>query len=200
MTSKTPEDRSEIIEKANAKAKKGYKRNLKKRTNVSPEELVVIKDMLVSLKLVGYTNTQCAAIVGLSKGQTKEVVNDPNFKSRLASLQKKLPEAAINLGRAYLVEGVQAVVHVMRTEKDNGLVLKAAAELFDRFGIPKNTRAEIKTDPAAGQTEGEIPKDVMERIRLAPPELQEQIAGLNESFREGVERILDGGNRGSDPN
>jgi hypothetical protein len=79
MTNKTPAERSEVIEKANAKARKGYKRNLKKRTNVTPEELVVIKDMVVSLKLVGYTNTQCAAIVGLSKGQTKEIVNDHEF-------------------------------------------------------------------------------------------------------------------------
>jgi hypothetical protein len=96
------------------------------------------------------------------------------------------------------VEGVQAVVHIMRTETDNALVLKAAAELFDRFGLPKNTRAEVKTEPTAGQTENEIPKDVMDRLRAAPPELQEQVAGLHESFREGVERILNGGIDGSD--
>lgn len=189
---RTPEGRSEIVEKATNKARRGYKTNLKKRTKVTDEELVVIKDMLVSLKLVSYTNTQCAAIVGLSKGQTREIVNDPNFKSRLLSLQKKMPEAAINLGRAYLVEAVQAVAHILRTEEDNALVLRAAAEMFDRFGIPKTTKTEVKTDPVP-PTEGEIPQATMDRLRAAPPEVQEAVAGLNESYREGVERILDGG-------
>lgn len=191
---KTPADRSEILEKANSKARKGYKGNTKKRTSVTEEELVVIKDMLVSLKLVAYTNSQCAAIVGLSKGQVKEIVGDHNFQQRLVSLKTKLPEAAINLGRAYLVEAVQAVAHVMRTEKDNALVLKAAGEIFDRFGLPKNTRAEIVKPPAEGDNPTDLPPTVMDKLRAASPEKQEAIAGLHESFVEGIERILRGGN------
>jgi hypothetical protein len=191
---KSPEERSEVVAKAQQKAKKGYRLNTKKpRKGVSDDEIVIIKDMLVSLKLVGgYSNSQCAAIVGLSRGQVKEIVNDPNFKSRLNSLREKLPEAAINLGRAYLVEAVQAVVHVLRTETDNGLVLKAAAELFDRFGIAKVSRSEIKTDPQP-TPESEINESLMDKLRTAPPELQEQVAALHESFTEGVERILSEG-------
>lgn len=191
---KTPEDRAEIIEKAQKKARKGYRLNTKRdRKDIGADEIAIIKDMLVSLRLVGYTPSQCAAIVGMSKGQVKEIVNDPNFKSRLGSLQAKLPEAAINLGRAYLVEGVMAVVHVMRTETDNALVLKAAAELFDRFGIAKVSRSEIKTDPLP-PSGNEIDESFMDKLRLAPPEKQEQIAALHESFTEGVERILSEGN------
>lgn len=189
---KTPEQRAEVVQKAEKKAKKGYRLNTKKaRKGVNEDEIIVIKDMLVSLKLVGYTNTQCAAIVGLSKGQVKEIVNDPNFKSRLRSIQEKLPEAALNLGRAYLVESVQAVVHVLRTETDNSLVLKAAAEMFDRFGLPKLSKSEVKTE--APPTPEEIPGNLMDKLRNASPEIQEQIAALHESFSEGVERILTGG-------
>lgn len=191
---KTPEERAEIIQKAHSKAKKGYRINTKRdRKDVGDDEMVVIKDMLVSLRLVGYTPSQCAAIVGLSKGQVKEIVNDPNFKSRLESLKAKMPEAAVNLGRAYLVEAVQAVIHILRTETDNSLILKAAAEIFDRFGIPKVSRAEVKADPTPDQSGSEINETFMDRLRTAPPEIQEKVAALHESFTEGVERILSEG-------
>ena len=187
---KTPIERAEIIMNAERKAKKGYRLNTRVRRAATDDELVVIKDMLVSLKLVGFTNQQCGAIVGLSRGQVRDITQDENFRKRLESLRTKLPEAAINLGRAYLVESVQAVVHVLRTETDNALVLKAAAELFDRFGIPKVSKVE---QPAPKEEEGEINKSTMEKLREAPPEVQEQIAALHESFTEGVERILSGG-------
>jgi hypothetical protein len=190
---KTPEERSEIVAKAHRKAKKNYRLNTKRdRKDISDDEITIIKDMLVSLRLVGYTPSQCAAIVGMSKGQVKEIVNDHNFKSRLASLQTKLPEAAVNLGRAYLVEGVMAVVHVMRTETDNALVLRAAAELFDRFGIPKVSKTEAKIDTPTSQGD-EINDQLMNKLRGAPPEIQEKVAALQESFTEGVERILSEG-------
>lgn len=191
---KTPAERAEILEKAHSKAKKGYRINTKRdRKDVGDDEIVVIKDMLVSLRLVGYTPSQCAAVVGLSKGQVKEIVNDPNFKSRLESLKTKLPEAAVNLGRAYLVEAVQAVIHILRTENDNALILKAAAEIFDRFGIPKVSRAEVKSDPTPEQSGSEINETFMDRLRTAPPDIQEKVAALHESFTEGVERILSEG-------
>ncbi|HWV46825.1 MAG TPA: hypothetical protein VN039_12545 [Nitrospira sp.] len=191
---KTPAERAEILEKAHSKAKKGYRINTKRdRKDVGDDEMAVIKDMLVSLRLVGYTPSQCAAVVGLSKRQVKEIVNDPNFKSRLESLKTKLPEAAVNLGRAYLVEAVQAVVHILRTETDNALILKAAAEIFDRFGIPKVSRAEVKSDPTPEQSGSEINETFMDRLRTAPPEIQEKVAALHESFTEGVERILSEG-------
>jgi hypothetical protein len=196
---KTPEERSEIIEKAQSKAKKGYRLNTRtKRQGVNDDEMVIIKDMLVSLKLVGYTNRQCGAIVGLSGGQVKEICSDPNFKSRLDSLKAKLPEAALNLGRAYLIEGIQAVVHVLRTEKDNALVLKAAAELFDRFGLPKLSKAEIKTEPE-GKTDGEVlDQSFFEKLKSASPEVQEKVAALHESFVEGVDRIIQEGKPDAD--
>lgn len=189
---KTPEGRSEIIEKANQKARRGYKRNLTRRTKITDAEKVVITDMLISLKLVGYTNGQCGAIVGLSRGQVKEITSDANFQKRLQSLQEKLPEAAITLGRAYLIEAVQAVLHVLRTEEDNALVLRAAAEIFDRFGIPKVSKTEAKFEQQT-EPEGEISTSIMSKLRSAPPEVQEQVAALQESFTEGVERILSGG-------
>jgi hypothetical protein len=195
---KTPEERSDVLLKAQKNAKKNYRLNTsKKRKGVTDDEIVVIKDMLVSLKVVGFTNSQCGAIVGLSRGQVKEICADPNFKSRLASVKNKLPEAALNLGRAYLIESVQAVVHVLRTEQDNALVLKAAAELFDRFGLPKLSKAEVRTDPAPA-TGDEMPETFLAKLKAAPPDVQEKVAALHESFTEGVERILTEGKSDGD--
>jgi hypothetical protein len=193
---RSPEERSQVLEKANAKARKGYKRNPKKRNKVTDNEKVVITDMLVSLKLVGYNATQCSAIVGLSRGQVKEITNAPEFQARLLKLQEKLPEAAVTLGRAYLIEAVQAVAHVLRTTEDEALVLKAAAEMFDRFGIPKVSRSEVQADPIKPDSGDEIPHTVLEKLRTSSPEVQEQVAALQESFLEGVERILGGGEDG----
>lgn len=190
---KTPDERAEVIRKATSKAKKGYRLNTKTpRKGVTDDEIVVIKDMLISLKLVGYSNSQCAAIVGLSRGQVREIVKDPNFIKRLESLKTKLPEAAVNLGRAYLVESVMAVIHVMRTETDNALVLKAAAEMFDRFGVPKLTRSESKIE-TPDEPQEEINQSLLEKLRNEPPEVQERIASLHQSFSEGVEAILNEG-------
>lgn len=192
----TPDERAAAVDKALKKAKKTYRLKTKvDRKDVSPDEIIVITDMLISLRVVGYSPSLCAKIVGLSKGQVREICNDPNFKSRLASIKTKLPEAAINLGRAYLVEAVQSVVHVMRTETDNALVLKAAAELFDRFGIPKLSRSEIKTesDETSGDGGEILPLTFIEKLRGAPPEIQEKVAELSEMFSEGVEKILSEG-------
>jgi hypothetical protein len=190
---KTPDERAEVIRKAQSKAKKGYRLNTKTpRKGVTEDEIIVIKDMLISLKLVGYSNSQCGAIVGLSRGQVREIVRDPNFLKRLESIKTKLPEAAVNLGRAYLVEAVQAVVHILRTETDNALVLKAAAELFDRFGIPKLTRSEQKVETPDEPTD-EINQSILDKLRNQPPEVQERVASLHQSFSEGVEAILNEG-------
>lgn len=193
----TPSERSAALDKANAKAKRAYKGNLNKKRSVTDDEMVILTDMMVSLRLVGYSNSQIGAIVGLSKGQVSKVTSDEDFQKRLRSLREKLPEAAMNLGKAYLVEALQAVIHVLRTENDNALVLKAAAEVFDRFGIPKTSRTETKTEPT--ESPDELPKTMMNRLRQADPSIQEKVASLHESFTEGVERILmEGGKTNGD--
>jgi hypothetical protein len=192
---KTPEERSEIIAKRTKKAKKGYYRNNKKKVDLDKVDLDIVKTQLVALKMIGgYSDLQCSMIVGISKGQVREIVRDPNFKKHVDAVKKSLPQAAINLGQAYLVEAVLAVVHVMRTETDNALVLRAAAEMFDRFGIAKVSKSEMKIDTPADGSDGELTPDLMTKLRSASPEVQKAVADLTESFTEGVEAILSGGN------
>jgi hypothetical protein len=189
---KTPEDRNQEVEKLRRRVKKQYKVNVKTRRRFEiPGEESVVKEMALVLKLANYSNSQIAAIVGVSKGQVKDFVADPKFQNKLLYLKERLPEAALELGRAYLIEAVQAVAHVMRTSKDEAMVLKAAGEIFDRFGLAKLSRIERKNfDPldAIGRGGNET---TLEQFRVAPPEIQEEAAQLFDMFEQGLKVLMD---------
>ena len=186
---KTPADRAASIEAQTSIVKRRYKTNLKTRRRFAIQgEEELVKDMICVLKLANYTHGQIAAIVGVSRGQVGEYLKDENLQKKMLHLREALPAAALELGKAYLIEAVQAVVHVLRTETDNALVLKAASELFDRFGLPKLTRQEATVD--ASTMINEIDESLISKFRSATPEMQEKAAQLHELFEEGLKNIL----------
>jgi hypothetical protein len=126
---KTPEERAAEIDAQTAIVKKRYKTDLKTRRKFSiAGEEDLVKDMIVVLKIANYTHGQIASIVGVSRGQVGVFLQDENVQKKMLALREALPQAALELGKAYLIEAVQAVVHVLRTETDNALVLKAGVE------------------------------------------------------------------------
>jgi len=185
---RTPDEKAASLRKQTDKARKRHKVVVTKRRKFTFEgEEEIVKDMIVILKLANYSNVQIAMITGISRKQVATFLEDGNVQKKYMTLKGKLPQAALELGRAYLIEAVAAVVHVMRTAIDDTTVLKAAAELFDRFGIPKSSRIETGTE------EGDNPLSdptVMDRIRKATPEKQAQIAELQEMWEQGIEQIL----------
>lgn len=185
---KTPADRAASLQEQTNQVKKRYKTNLntKRKFSIAGEEELV-KDMIVVLKLSNYTHGQIASIVGVSRGQVGVFLQDEKLQAKMLHLREALPAAALELGKAYLIEAVQAVVHVLRTEKDNALVLKAAAELFDRFGLPKLSRTESMSDnvPTMGADE-----NLISQFRQATPELQEKAAQLQDALEEGLRGLL----------
>jgi hypothetical protein len=187
---KTPIDRHNEMQEYAATVKKRYKLNVrtKRRFEIVGEEDLV-KDMVVVLKLANYTHTQIGAIVGVSRGQVKVYLQDEKVQKKLLHLREALPQAALELGRAYLIEAVQAVVHVLRTETDNALVLKAAAEMFDRFGLPKLTRTEAQVDET--NRLGETDESLISKFRDVSPEFQEKAAQLHDAMEEGLKHLLD---------
>lgn len=188
---RTPEGRAANLQKQTAKARKRYKvTTTKKRKFEFDGEEELVKDMIVVLKLANYTNSQIAMIVGISRGQVKVFLTDGNVQKKYLALKSKLPQAALELGRAYLIEAVQAVVHVMRTTDDETIILKAASELFDRFGVPKSSRVETTPDSPPTDDNPLSDPSLMARIRKASPEVQTALGELQESFLSGVEAIL----------
>lgn len=169
------------------------KLNTKRKFQFEGEEELVV-DMVILLKIANYTHSQIAMICGVSKGQVKKYLDNGNVQKRYLSLKKKLPQAAFDLGQAYLIEAVQAVANVMRTTEDDSMVLKAAGEIFDRFGIPKVSRTEIKDNE---QEDHPMDASLMEKLRSASPEVQERAAELHDMFEEGLERLLTGEGNGT---
>lgn len=186
---KTPAARAASIEEQTALVKRKYKKDINRRRKFSiagEEELV--KDMIVVLKLANYTHGQIASIVGVSRGQVGVFLQDEKLQAKMLHLREALPAAALELGKAYLIEAVQAVVHVLRTEKDNALVLKAAGELFDRFGLPKLSRTEATVDEKTSF--GDTDESLISQFRTVSPELQEKAAQLHDAMEEGLRVLL----------
>lgn len=188
---KTPESRAASLKEQSDRVRRRYKTNIKRKRNFNFDgEDELVKNMIVILKIAGYQNGQISMIVGVSRGQVKEILQDGNVQKQLVALANRLPQAALDLGRAYLIEAVQSVAHVMRTSTDETVVLKAAGELFDRFGIPKVSRQEQKGDEAGTAGDHPVTPSLMEKLRQAAPEVQAKAADLEEMFKEGLESLL----------
>jgi len=191
-SARTPASKAASLKKKTDKARRKYKINITKRKKFTYEgEQELVKNMIVVLKLANYTNEQTAMIVGVSRNQVAEFLKDGNVQKQYMRLKQQLPQAALELGQAYLIEAVQAVVHVLRTADDDAIILKAAGEIFDRFGIPKSSR--VETTPPKGEDDNPISGDpsLIDRIRGAAPETQEAVAQLQEAFEQGIAQLLE---------
>lgn len=189
---RVPDEKAAKLKTQTDKARKRYKVNITKRRKFTFEgEQELVKDMIVVLKLANYSNSQIAMIVGISRKQVAVFLEDGNVQKQYMALKSRLPQAALELGKAYLIEAVSAVVHVMRTTDDDALVLKAASEIFDRFGIPKSSR--IETTPEQGGEDGSEINDptLMDRLRKASPETQDAVAQLTDAFHDGIAQLLE---------
>jgi hypothetical protein len=184
----TPEARSELVEKANRQARKTYRKTTKRR-NLTPDELQTVKDIVVPLKVVGYSNLQIGLVTGISKSQISEITKDEKVQERIGKLRTGLPKAAQDLMRVYMIEAVMAIVHVMRTAKSSGDILKAAAEILDRTDLPKTSKSEqtskFDADPTAASE-----KELFDELRSADPEIQERAAQLRDAFEDGLKALL----------
>lgn len=193
---KTPEERSEILRQTEKKARRRY-RKTSKRKQMNAEEIQFAKDIIVPLKVVGgYSNLQIGMIVGISKGQVAQLLKDENLQRRISKLKSDLPQAALDLMQVYLIEAVQAVVHVLRTSENNAEILQAAAMMFDRAGLPKLSRSEqsseFKDPPSIDNN------DLFQQLREASPEIQEKAAQLRDFFEDGLRTLMSDGKAEAD--
>jgi len=163
-----------------------YKKDLNKRKIFVVGEENHARAMVVVLRLAGFSHSQIASVVGVSKGQVKKLLSEPEVAQELVELQADLPRAALELLQSYTIEAVQALASVLRETKDDKLIIQAAGEILDRAGIPKVSKSESKV----GRTEEQIVKfsddGMVEKLRQLPPEKQEEAA----SMIEGLENFL----------
>jgi hypothetical protein len=176
----TPAKRSADAKREIAHVKRKYKVNLNKPRNLLPAEVPHVEDTIVVLKLAGYTRSQMSKVIGVSKGQIKQILDRPDISERIVEIRQALPQAALDLLQGYMIEAVQAIVDVMRTSSDSKYILSAASEILDRAGLPKASKQErhtVNEDRTTFTDQG-----IVERLRESSPEVQEQAAQMIESL------------------
>lgn len=185
--SRTPEDRADANKTSVKRIKRKYKVALNKKKVYSPGEREHLTDMVIVMKLAGYSNTQIGSNVGISRGQVKEILEESKTAERLVDLRQNLPGAALDLLHGYSIEAVVAIADVMRSTDDDALILKAASEILDRVGIGKvsKSQSEIHNTNEQKLTVG-AEEGLLESLRQLPPDRQEEAA----SMIEGLENFI----------
>lgn len=175
----TPDARASDGKKRVESVRRKYKVNTKTTRKLLDVEIPHVKNMVAMLKVAGYNRTQISKVVGISRGQVAEFLDMEDVQSTITELRERLPGAALELMQGYMLEAVQAVVDVMRTSEDGQVVLKAAAEVLDRGGMPKMSRQE-RSEETTQKSVVEFGGDFVESLRSASPEVQEKVASLIE--------------------
>lgn len=184
---RTPAQRSATNKMTVAKVRRRHSKNLKKRRKLMPVEQKHVASMIVVLKLSGYTRSQMASIIGVSRGQITEILEEQSTQKLLETLRERLPAAALELMHAYMIEAVQALAHVMRTSNNEKYILQAAESILDRGGVPKASRQERHT---INEDKGVVGEDFFERLRTASPEIQEKAAQMVDDLENFLKNSL----------
>jgi hypothetical protein len=182
----TPESRAKAKEREAEKVRRRYKKNLTLSRKFMPGEREHVIDMVIVLRLAGYERQQICRILNIALTQAQEILNDPAVTEKLITLRAALPAAALDLLQGYMIEAVQTLVDIMRASPDDKIVLQAASEILDRAGLGKASRQErhqINEQRTVFTDDG-----IVERLRQASPELQEQAAQVIEQ----LENLLNG--------
>jgi len=176
----TPDRRAEERKRETERVRRKYKLNITRGTKLLPAEIPHVENMIVILKVAGYSQTQMSKVVGISRSQVREILAQPQISEEIAALRAALPRAALELIQGYMIEAVIAIADVMRSSPDDKIILQAAGDILDRGGMPKASRQErhtVNEDRTTFTDEG-----IVERLREAKPEIQEEAAQLIEKL------------------
>ena len=178
----SPENRATANKTELAKVRRRYKKDLDKPRKLLPGDEEALGYTTVVFKLAGYSNTQIAKVVGISKGQVKQFLETPRAQQLLVELRENLTTAALDLLHGLMIEAVVTLGEIMRKSEDDKIVLSAIQEILDRGGMPKASRQERLNE----NTENISISDdgLVERLREASPEIQEKAALLVEELEQ----------------
>lgn len=183
----SPESRAKEKDSETTKIRRKYQKNLTLKKKFLPGEVEHVEDMVIVLRLAGYSKEQCARIVGMSSSQVTVILNSPAVSEKLIAFRAALPQAALDLLQGYMIEAVQTLVDIMRMSDDDKITLAAAGEILDRAGLAKASRQE--RHQINEQRTTFVDDGIVERLRAASPEVQEQAAQAIEM----LEKLLSDG-------
>jgi predicted transcriptional regulator len=182
---RNPEERARATGKEARSVRRKYKTRLTTRKRYVVGEEDAICTTIAVFKIAGYSNTQIAQIVGISRNQVSEQLEKPQTQELLTLLRTNLTNAALELLESYTIEAIQALADVLRTSEDDNVRIKAAAEILDRAGIPKISRSERKVEEEHTTTFTD--DGIVEALRELPPDVQEKAAQMMEDLEKLLE-------------
>jgi hypothetical protein len=177
---RNPEDRARATHKQIKSIRRRYKTNIRTRRHYVAGEADAIGVSVAVMKIAGFSNIQIAQVLGISRGQVAEHLDDPRTSDLLVTLRVNLTNAALELLETYTIEAILALVNILRTAQDDKVVIQAAAEILDRAGIPKVSRSERKIE--SEETTTFTDDGIVDAIRQLPPEAQEEAAKMIEQL------------------
>lgn len=187
-----PEDRNQVIEEKRNRVRRKYKVNSKKRrVNFAPGEENHLKHISVILKIAGFSHTQIAASIGITRGQVGDWMKEPKIQALFTDTLEAIPGAARELLQTYSIEAVHAIADVMRSSEDDKMILEAAKDILDRTGLPKASRSEVDKTSTEKVEIGTSAEDLA-ALRELPPELQEKAAQLIEGLEKELQEMVKG--------
>jgi len=172
------------VKKLQKQVRRRYKVNPKKRVKVTLGKEEFNFRMVIILELAGYSRTQMAKIIGISKNQVKELLESPQSAEQINFMRERIPGAALELIQNYMIEAVQTIVDVMRTTPADEMRLKAAGDLLDRGGAAKASRTEQSVHKVNEERHTFTNDGIVDAIRQLPPEKQEEAAQMMEKFEQ----------------
>lgn len=168
--------------KEQTRIRRRYRKSLTLDKQLVPGEAKHLEDMVIVLKLAGYSKNQISRITGLSTDQTNAALSTPAVAERLVYLRANLTQAALDLLQGYQIEAIQSIVDIMRMGLDDKIVLQAAGEILDRSGLVKASRQErlqVNEQRTVFTDDG-----IIEKLREASPEVQERAATMIEDLEQ----------------
>jgi predicted transcriptional regulator len=195
LDNSVPLKRAAVAKKEIKSIRRRYKIPTTKK--FSPGEEEAVKFQLIVLKLAGYSQTQIAAALGVTRAQVGEFLHEPGSQELLVTLRQRIAGAALELLEIFTIESLMTIVDVMRTSEFDDLRLKAAAEILDRAGIPKTSRQERKVEQEEKHTLTD--EGIVDALRALPPEKQEEAARMLEQVEEFVNSQAVGKENGKAP-
>lgn len=188
----TPNRRAAEGKKRINSIRRKYKVNLNKPTKLLPVEIPHVQNLVAILKLANYSRNQISSVIGISRDQTSEFLADPHVLDQITFLRARIPQAAIEILEGYMIEALLVYVDVIRSSEDDKLRIMAASEILDRGGVPKVSRQERNTINEERTTF--MDDGIVERLRQASPEVQEEAAQLIETLEKMLTSHFDGVN------
>jgi predicted transcriptional regulator len=189
---RTPEERNSELEIERQRVRRKYRKNTDKGRKVRLGENKHVENQVVIFTIAGYTKKQISQIIGISKGKVASYLDKPETQELMDKTLQGLTEAALDLLHSYSIEAVQAIADVMRSSDDDAVILKAAAEILDRSGVPKASRSEQKIHKTEEELTTIQDDGIVDKLRTLPPETQEEAAQIVERLEEMLAQVAEG--------